>query len=387
MPPADVGSLRRRPGSDREGYGDVPADISDERHGQDDGGGSGTGPGAGDGADGGVGPDGGPGAGSGGADSPGIAKTIILRAERILALLRAYAERLGARYPRIVELLRFAFAPDTIDRCFAVAAQIFITAVPMAIAISAFLPGAVRDDVRRSFNDLLGVRGQTAATLSAFLNGQNSLRDAVGVAGLIISVISATSLTRRLQRLYELQWSLSPGRMKSSALRWLAWIVVWAAVLSAQAPIRTGTGARLVGGWILSGAMSVALWWWTPHLLLLRRVGWRALLPTALLTGLGQTAIGIGSRVVMPTVTGRSVSEYGPFGLVLSLMSWLLVVAGCIVIGAGVGKILAEGAGGAAAGRTVPGAASEATPEAESEGTSEASPGAVPEERGDGPRP
>lgn len=299
----------------------MPADTSEERRGQDDG-------------------DGG----------PGFAAALVRRVERVIAWLRGHAERLGARFPRIVELLRFALAPDTIDRCFAVAAQIFITAVPMAIAISAFLPRTVRDDVRKSFNELLGVRGQTAQTLSAFLNGQNSLRDAVGVAGLIVSLISATSLTRRLQRLYERQWSLSPGRMKSSALRWLAWIVVWAAVLSAQAPIRGGTGARLVGGWILSGVMSVALWWWTPHLLLLRRVGWRALLPTALLTGLGQTAIGIGSRVVMPRVTGRSVSEYGPFGLVLSLMSWLLVVAGCIVIGAGIGRILAEGSGGAAAG-------------------------------------
>jgi membrane protein len=304
----------------------VPADTSEERRGPDDAGGPG------------------PGTGSGTDPEPdtGIGR----RFERAVALLRDHAERLGARYPRIVELLRFAFASDTIDRCFAVAAQIFITAVPMAIAISAFLPRAVQDDVRRSFSEQLGVKGQTAQTLVAFLNGQNSLREAVGVAGLIISLISATSLTRRLQRMYERQWSLPPGRMKSSAVRWLAWIVVWAAVLSAQGPIRSGSGARLVGGWIVSGAMSVALWWWTPHLLLLRRVGWRALLPTALLTGLGQTAIGIGSRVVMPTVTGRSVSEYGPFGLVLSLMSWLLVVAGCIVIGAGVGKILAEGAGG-----------------------------------------
>lgn len=271
--------------------------------------------------------------------------------ERLVARARAHAERLGRRYPRIAELIRFAFAPDTIDRCFAVAAQIFITAVPMAIAITAFLPGALRDDVRRSFSEQLGVKGETAQTLSTFVDGQSSLRDAVGFAGLLVSLVSATSLTRRLQRLYERQWALPTGRMKSSAVRWLAWILVWITVLAAQAPIRSGTGPRLTLGWVVSGLLSVALWWWTPHLLLLGRVGWRALLPTALLTGLGQTAIGVGSRAVMPTVTGRSVSEYGPFGLVLSLMSWLLVVAGCVVIGAGVGKILAEGKPGTPAPR------------------------------------
>jgi membrane protein len=98
----------------------------------------------------------------------------------------------------------------------------------------------------------------------------------------------------------------------------------------------------LVAGWTASAVMSVGLWWWTPHLLLLSRVGWRRLLPTALLTGLGQTVVGLGSRAVMPTITGRSVAEYGPFGVVLSMMSWLLVVAGVIVIGAGVGRVLVE---------------------------------------------
>jgi membrane protein len=242
----------------------------------------------------------------------------------------------------VAEVVRVSLAPDTIDRVFAVAAQIFITAIPMAIAISAFLPHGLRNRVRESLGQQLGVTGSTAQALSSFLNGDDSLREAIGVLGLVTALLSATSLTRRLQRLYEKQWELSPGLMRSSAARWLLWVVVWVAMLGAQAPLRSGHGGLLVLGWLASGVMSVALWWWTPYLLLLSRIGWRRLLPTALLTGLGQALLGLGSRAVMPTVTGRSVSEYGPFGLVLSLMSWLLVVAGVIVIGAVVGRILAE---------------------------------------------
>lgn len=263
------------------------------------------------------------------------------RLTRLIAAARARRRELEEQSPKLAEVLRVALAPETIDRCFAVAAQIFITAVPMALAVLAFLPHQLRDRVKESLSAQLGIEGSAAQSMNAFFNGQDELRDAIGVVGLVLAVASATSLTRRLQRVYERSWMLSPGRMKSSAVRWLAWVLVWIAVLSAQGPLRAGSGWWRFWGWTASAAMSVALWWWTPHLLLLRRVGWRTLLPTALLTGLAQTAIGIGSRFVMPRVTGRSVAEYGPFGLVLSLMSWLLVVAGAIVLGAGIGRVLA----------------------------------------------
>lgn len=271
-----------------------------------------------------------------------IRRTLRERFTELLAWSRGLRGRLAESHPTAAEIVRVGLSPDTIDRCFAVAAQIFITALPMAVAVSAFLPRALRDRVRESLSQQLGLRGSTAQAVSVFFNGEDALREAVGIVGLVTALLSATSLTRRLQRLYEKQWELSHGLMRSSALRWLLWILVWIAVLGAQAPVRSGRGGLLVAGWIASAAMSVGLWWWTPHLLLLSRVGWRRLLPTALLTGLGQTALGLGSRAVMPTVTGRSVSEYGPFGLVVSLMSWLLVVAGVIVVGGGVGRVLAE---------------------------------------------
>jgi membrane protein len=87
---------------------------------------------------------------------------------------------------------------------------------------------------------------------------------------------------------------------------------------------------------------AVALWWRTPHLLLLGRIGWRRLLPTAVITGVASTLLGIGSELFLPYATRRSVAEYGPFGVVLTLMSRLLVSAGVIVIGGAVGRIAAD---------------------------------------------
>jgi hypothetical protein len=65
-------------------------------------------------------------------------------------------------------VVRAVFAAQTLDRCFVLAAQIMITAVPMLIAVSAFAPAGVRSRI---------------------------------LAGLAMALASATSLSRRLPRM------------------------------------------------------------------------------------------------------------------------------------------------------------------------------------------
>jgi membrane protein len=107
-----------------------------------------------------------------------------------------------------------------------------------------------------------------------------------------------------------------------------------------EGSLRAGGGAWAALGWTLSAVFAIGLWWWTPHLLMLGRISWRALLPTALILGTGSTLLEILTRLLLPTVLDQSVHEYGPMGMVLTFMSWLVAVCGVIVIGAGVGRIL-----------------------------------------------
>ncbi len=255
---------------------------------------------------------------------------------------RTRALALRERHPTLTQTVRTVAASQTLDRCFVLAAQILITAVPMLIAASAFAPAALRARMVEGVTRTLGLTGQSALHTTALFAGGNTARETVGVVGLLFALASATSLSRRLQRMYEFYWTLAPGRMTSSAGRWVVWIVVWVAAFAVQGPLRAGAGVWAVLGWIGSGAMAVALWWWTPHLLLLGRIGWRRLLPTALATGLATTVVGVGSVLFMPYATRHSVAEYGPFGIVLTLMSWLLVSAGVIVVGGALGRIAAR---------------------------------------------
>lgn len=246
--------------------------------------------------------------------------------------------------------MRKALAPSTMDRCFVLAAQILTTAIPMVVAVTAFAPQYVREHILESVEQVFGLESGGRSDVSRLIAGSSEVRQEVGVVGLCFAFLSATSLTRRFQRLYEECWAQSAGRMTASAGRWIMWMLVWIASLAVQGPLRAGHGIWLVGGWAVSGVMSVLLWWWTPHLLLLGRVGWRELMPTAVVTGAAVTALGVASRIVLPGANGRSVQEYGPYGIVLTLVSWLLVQAGAIVIGAMAGQIIATRGSGSGSG-------------------------------------
>ena len=248
---------------------------------------------------------------------------------------------LSGRLPTLDRIVRRALAPATIDRCFVLAAQILTTAIPMLVAVSAFAPQFVRERLVQTVTQVFGIEGGDRTEINHLINGSSQVRQEVGVIGLLFALMSMTSLTRRLQRLYEECWAVPPGRRSASTGPWIMWIAVWISTLAVQGPLRAGHGFWLVAGWACSTVMAVLLWWWTPHLLLLRRVGWRDLAPTALITGGAATVLGMGSRIVMPRSNRHAIEEYGPYGIILTLISWLLVQAGVIVIGAAAGQIIA----------------------------------------------
>ena len=249
-------------------------------------------------------------------------------------------DALAGKYPRTNRIVVYAIAADTLDMCLVLAAQALLLMVPMLIVFATVLPRTLRGHAVGTVNELFGTHGASAAQVSSVFAGNGASRASFGVVGLLLALASATSLTRRLQRIFERLWKLPPGTMWASAHRWLLWLLAWVGSLLVQGYLRSSGGGLAVLGWTLSAVFAVGLWWWTPHLLMLGRIGWRALLPTALVLGLGATVLEIATRLLLPAVLNNSVHEYGPTGMVLTFMSWLVAISGVVVIGAGIGRVL-----------------------------------------------
>ena len=122
---------------------------------------------------------------------------------------------------------------------------------------------------------------------------------------------------------------------------WLGgWIVfgavfagIRAAIVDTSRPVVSVIAALFFAG---------VVWLASPWILLSRRIAWRRLVPTALLTATAMTALSAASLVYMPRSIADSADTYGTIGVAISLLSWLVaagfVLVGCAAVGAVIGE-------------------------------------------------
>jgi membrane protein len=148
----------------------------------------------------------------------------------------------------------------------------------------------------------------------------------------VIVLYSALSFTRGLQRVYLDVWRLDTQRL-DALVRQARWIVGFVVYTVALAPLRDlehhhhlgafyGATAILLGG---------AFWLWTPYVLLGKRIPWRRLLPTGLLTAIGVTLYSIATAVFLPAIFTRNAERYGLIGVAFGIVTFLFAYAGVVV--------------------------------------------------------
>lgn len=257
-----------------------------------------------------------------------------------LLRLRATAER---RFPVIIRLTSHLVAVNLLDSATRLAAQVFLTAVPLLFVVSAFAPQTVRNEIVTSLHDVFGLNGAADEQLKkVFQADSGSLRQSTGVVGALMVLLSATACSRAMQRLCQRAWRLPSTSARIAAWRWLVWIAVLLIVVALQGPLRNGFGVGLWLGLPLLLVTQVSVWWWTQHLLLAARVPWLPLLPGALLTGVSMSTLTVIAKLYVPAALNRSLDRYGSLGAVFTVLSWLIGL--CVVIAAGItaGAVIAR---------------------------------------------
>jgi membrane protein len=161
----------------------------------------------------------------------------------------------------------------------------------------------------------------------------------------VLLIVSSLSFTRALQRVYEQAWGLEKRGLRgtSAGMIWLGGVVLWSTLFAGVRAWLLDLGGPVTALIVLLGG-NVVVWLWSPWVLLAQRIDWRALVPTGLLTAAAMTVISVGSVVYMPQAIDSSASAYGPIGIAIALVSWLVGIGFALVVCAGVGAVL----GGAA---------------------------------------
>ncbi|MGA5167515.1 MULTISPECIES: YhjD/YihY/BrkB family envelope integrity protein [Streptomyces] len=248
----------------------------------------------------------------------------------------------GLRSGTAARLLSRLSALNIVEGSVRLAAQAFLTALPLLMTVAAFAPGWMQDLLADSLRAVLGMRGDTLDEMRRVFDATGTPRNTAGAVGVVVTLLSATAFSRALQAVCERCWHVPRAPVRAAIWRWLLWLVVWLAFLMLQAPLRSGFGGGPVTGLVLSLLSATLLWWWSQHLLLGGRIGWRSLLPGALLAGAGTVLLSRAARLLVPTAMERSLDEFGPLGPVFTFLSWLIAVFLVAVSGLAAGEYVAS---------------------------------------------
>jgi membrane protein len=240
----------------------------------------------------------------------------------------------------VTELVRV----EVIDRAMVIAAQGLLALVPLLIVMAAFLPHEVAIALTERFQGATGLGPEETKSVTAALS-PDQVRSEFGVLGALITLFSATSFARSIQRMNERNWALPHVGGVRGNTRCFAWLAGWLILLQMIALL--GIALRGVGPYgvlrlVEQCITSTLLWWWSAHALLLGRIAWRMLLPGAAVTAIALTVYTTGSKLVMPTYARTSAEQLGALGLVLAATTWLIGVGLVFVVAAVVGRVLAE---------------------------------------------
>jgi membrane protein len=215
-----------------------------------------------------------------------------------------------------------------IDRATAIAAQAFTALIPLVLLASRLAPAGGRDLVSHLLIRKFHLGGSAADAVRELFTHPSAA--STSVFSVVLLVFSGVSLTRRMQRMYQDAWQLSPRRGVRGSLNAALALAVLLVEIGLLFLVRTLVGT-LPAGWALGGTISVLgsllLWTAVPWLLLDRRVPWRRLLPTGALTAACAGAYALATTVYMPRLMTTYSLRYGLFGVTLALIGWLLCIA------------------------------------------------------------
>jgi membrane protein len=223
------------------------------------------------------------------------------------------------------------------------AAQAFTSLIPFLVVASAFGPD--ESDIADRINDRFDIHGSAARSVEALFNDAGEVESAVTWVSVVILVLSATSFTRALQKMYQRAYGTEPTGWKES-WRGLAWLVAFAAwgVVSSALREALSDFAGVVFAIALSTALGFVIWLWTPRILL-GPMDWRRLLPGATVSAVLGALLAAASGIYVPILLTWSADKYGLIGVAFSIQSWLLAASFVVVIGAVVGAVASEALG------------------------------------------
>ena len=247
------------------------------------------------------------------------------RARRIQDWLRGRADTSIGRLA--LQWFRAYFAASRNSGC-AVTVYSSLSVLPAALAfIAAAHP--FQSDANVFAEHLvthLKLTGSTASLVESTFGSTSSNALAASVAVIISFLLWGIGIGQIYQDVYARAWGVEVGSLADQGLFALFFFVLAGAMAAQIIASERFQGADvlvLVPAWLIA---STAFWLFVPSLLLHRKVGWRALLPGALMASFVIGGTIATSPLFIAAPLNQNGKAFGSFGVVLTVIGYVFVL-------------------------------------------------------------
>jgi len=237
---------------------------------------------------------------------------------------------------------------EFMDRSMTLAAQAFTSVFPLLILVATLRPRQNHNQVGTALADSLGLNEQARNSLEAALPSGGTAASTFGVIGALVVLISATSFSRALVRIYVRIWDAPRPPAVRGFWRLLAvliGVVILLVLLTTVRRVLSGVPLSSLVDAIVSFALGCLLWTWTPWLLLARQVPLRMLVPGGVLMAVCMIVLSVAGRIYLPRALSSATRQFGALGVSFTYVTWLFVIMIALVGSTAIGAVIARDPG------------------------------------------
>jgi membrane protein len=236
----------------------------------------------------------------------------------------------------IQELRNHLNAVEFFDRTVVIGAELLWSALPLLILLSSFANHSIGVDVSRN----LGLNKDGTEMVDALFRTHPSHALEPVLTSVLICGAGVISVIQSVQVVYERLYG-QEHRGWRDLPRYLVWLAVLLAILATEAAI--GARAHGVVGEVVQDVVTLiaasAFFAWTIWFLLHGNIPFRDVIPSALATGLLWLALAAASPAYFGPMLVDDTLSFGTIGEVLVFLTWFVLIASVIVLGAALGAV------------------------------------------------
>jgi uncharacterized BrkB/YihY/UPF0761 family membrane protein len=230
---------------------------------------------------------------------------------------------------------------DFMNSSFAFAALAVLSAFPFLAVTSSLIGG----DIRKAIVARMGLNDQAKHDIDGLVATGNQAVATLTWFSAIVLVLGGIGMASTLSAWYHRIYERTPARgFLRHVAYWTAGVGAFTLYISLQVWIFDK--ARPVGGrgliFLITFVVSVVFWWWSSYMLLYRQVPLRKMFPAGVATGACITGLGIVSAFFFSDQVTSGQKSYGPAGVVIALITFVVGYGVCLHAGAVFGRMWNE---------------------------------------------